>query len=91
MTLTNSGGQLMAGRQHHRGAQGRRRRHGRALHHVQRGLVGVVVAQNATLGDDTKVLLKPTGAAALGAGFGAGAIAGLLLAGPRAGPAQGQD
>jgi hypothetical protein len=47
---------------------------------VQRGIVGMVVGQNVTLGDETRVLLKPTGAAALGAGFSAGAIAGLLLA-----------
>jgi hypothetical protein len=47
---------------------------------VQRGMVGMVVGQNVTLGDETRVLLKPTGAAALAAGFGAGAITGLLLA-----------
>jgi hypothetical protein len=81
VTLTNSGGQIMlAGNdiEVHRGGAAVMAARTVTVH---RGLVGMVVAQNAILGDETKVLLKPTGAAALGAGFGAGAIAGLLLAG----------
>jgi fumarate hydratase class II len=80
VTLTNSGGQLMlAGNSIDVHTGGAAVMAARSIT-VQRGLVGMVIAQNATLGDDTKVLLKPSGAAALGAGFGAGAIVGLLLA-----------
>jgi hypothetical protein len=80
VTLTNSGGQIMLAGNNIEVLRGGAAVMAARSVTVQRGLVGMVVAQNATLGDDTKVLLKPTGAAALGAGFGAGAIAGLLLA-----------
>jgi hypothetical protein len=38
---------------------------------VRRGFVGLLAAKNAVLEDGAKVLLRPTGAAALGAAFGA--------------------
>ncbi len=37
---------------------------------MRRGFVGLLVARHAQFEDGTKVLLKPTGAAALGAAFG---------------------
>ncbi len=43
---------------------------------VDRGYIGLLVAGKAQIADDTKILLQPTGATALGAGF----LAGLLLA-----------
>ncbi|MBM3146700.1 MAG: hypothetical protein FJ000_02260 [Actinobacteria bacterium] len=44
--------------------------------HVERGLVGMLVARDAELADGARVILRPSGAAALGAGFAGG----LLLA-----------
>jgi len=44
--------------------------------HVERGLVGMLVARDAELSDGARVILRPSGAAALGAGFAGG----LLLA-----------
>ena len=44
--------------------------------HVDRGLVGLLVAGDVELGEGAKVMLRPAGAAALGAGFAGG----LLLA-----------
>ena len=80
VTLSNSGGQLMlAGNNIDVQRGGPAVMAARAVT-VQRGMVGMVVGQNVTLGDETRVLLKPSGAAALGAGFGVGAITGLLLA-----------
>jgi hypothetical protein len=80
ITLNNSGGQLMvAGNSIDVRTGGAAVMAARTIT-VQRGLVGMVLAQNADLGDDTKVLLKPAGAAAMGAGFGAGAIVGLVFA-----------
>ena len=80
VTLSNSGGQLMlAGNNIDVQRGGAAVMAARSVT-VQRGMVGMVVGQNVTLGDETRVLLKPTGAAALAAGFGAGAITGLLLA-----------
>ena len=81
MTLTNSGGQLLAA-----GNTIEVRRGGAAIMaartiQVQRGVVGVLLAQQATLGDETRVLLQPAAAAAMGAGFAAGALAGLVLGG----------
>jgi hypothetical protein len=75
VTMSNAGGQLIA-------AAGSVDVHtgGAALIAggsvtVERGLVGVVLARTATLGDQTRVLLAPRAAAALSAGFGAGFLA----------------
>ncbi len=37
---------------------------------MHRGFVGLLAARNADIGEGVKVLLKPTGAAAIGAAFG---------------------
>lgn len=44
--------------------------------HVERGLVGLLIAKDVELGEGARVMLRPAGAAALGAGFAGG----LLLA-----------
>jgi hypothetical protein len=46
---------------------------------VDRGGVGLLLARHAEIGEDTRVMLQPTGAAALGVGFGAGLLAALVL------------
>jgi len=48
---------------------------------VERGVVGLVLARRAELGDGVRVLLQPRGAAALGAGVGLAVAAVMAVAG----------
>jgi hypothetical protein len=48
---------------------------------VERGMVGLVLARHAELGDGVRVLLQPRGAAALGAGVGLAVAAVMAVAG----------
>ena len=52
---------------------------------MRRGFVGLLAARHAQLEDGAKVLLKPTGAAALGAAFGVAfaVVAAVAFAGRR--------
>ena len=47
--------------------------------HVERGLVGLLVASDVELGEGSRVIMRPAGAAALGAGFAGGLLLALLL------------
>jgi len=47
--------------------------------HVDRGLVGLLIASDVELGEGTRVLLRPAGAAALGAGFAGGVFLAIAL------------
>jgi len=46
---------------------------------VERGAVGVLLAQHADIADGVRVLFRPAGAAALGVGAGVGFAASLLM------------
>jgi hypothetical protein len=48
---------------------------------VERGMVGLVLARRAELGDGVRVLLQPRGAAALGAGVGLAVATVMAVAG----------
>jgi len=48
---------------------------------VERGVVGLVLARRAELGDGVRVLLQPRGAAALGAGVGLAVATVMAVAG----------
>jgi len=47
--------------------------------HVDRGLVGLLIASNVELGEGTRVILRPAGAAAMGAGFAGGLFLAVAL------------
>jgi hypothetical protein len=49
---------------------------------IERGYVGLLVAGKAELAEGTKVLLRPGGAAAMGAGFAAGLLLALAFLWP---------